>query len=202
MSTVPNSPQRHPDAWTRLVDDLEAAVDQYDGRAVPVAHIRLILQRFRERLPEPRVVLAYDHTGVFLAADEPGTQLMDVVVNALKTLGCTDRQHGLAVLMTAPATLTEREQRYVLDKLDNRRPKRCDELATVNVEAYSPVDGRAYGRLDEGHYACAEHLEAVERTAASKPWLTLHRLSIEPDARRRCGQVWDYRSQSLREVTR
>jgi hypothetical protein len=49
-------------AGERLADDLDAAVGQYET-AVPRAHVALVLQRYRERLPEPRTVAPYRDGG-------------------------------------------------------------------------------------------------------------------------------------------
>lgn len=93
------------DAYARLLADLQAAADQYET-AIPVAHARLIWQRFDERMPEPRAVEPYD-----------ASPLMDRVIASLRLLGVTGPAAAADVLDAAGTSLSPRERQYIMAQI-------------------------------------------------------------------------------------
>ncbi|HEX6684191.1 MAG TPA: hypothetical protein VF062_15415 [Candidatus Limnocylindrales bacterium] len=76
----------------------------------------------------------------------------------------------------------------------------CGAPATAMIQAYQAVEGRR--RRNYELYGCEAHLADAEAAAVAAGMAAFRAPGITPPASRRCGQVWDYATQSLREVTR
>lgn len=79
----------------------------------------------------------------------------------------------------------------IASKMPNLRTSGCGELATTRIEIFSPIDGRAHGRLDGAMYLCDRHSVDFAEVAVGE--VTIYRTPLAVQhGNILCGHGWDF----------